>query len=148
MTNGETQCQFIQKNIYYGWQFYHFNEYNSLKSDSRISTANKWFDKAVSLWKDNKNEAFKWFGYGLHCLQDIEAHGQIGAGAPIPQHIKSPKNSNYNWEKADTPIGYNWKNKNKYTLVYKKNSTTRLSATEKRTTEYLKKFIKKVGYRK
>lgn len=137
-----------KKYRYYEWQFYHFNKYNSSISDSRVSTSNEWFDDAVSLWKKKKkNEALKWLGYGLHCIQDIEAHGRIGAGAPIPQHIQSPKNSNYNWEMADKPIGYEWKN-NKYTLYYRKNSTKRLYETEKRTKAYLKKFIKKVGYKK
>ena len=43
-----------------------------------------------------KDDALKHLGYGLHAIQDIEAHGQIGRGDAIPQHIKPSNGNNIN----------------------------------------------------
>lgn len=84
----------------------------------------------------------KWLGYGLHCLQDIDAHGQIGAGSGLPQHILNIYKGDL-ISKADTIKGYEWNSKMN-NFIYKKNSLERLFATRDRTYKYLEKFLKRI----
>lgn len=52
---------------------------------------------AISTWKYNKQTALMYLGYGLHAIQDIEAHGQISRGRAIPAHGVTADNENYVW---------------------------------------------------
>lgn len=79
------------------WQYYHFNG-NATGTDSRIKYANDMLKNAVNAWKNkNKTKALLYLGYGLHAIQDIEAHGQIGRGTNIPAHGITADNENYVW---------------------------------------------------
>lgn len=121
------------------WQYYHFNKYKKGNKDSRIEYANKWLYKAINeYYKGKRDSAYKWLGYALHCLQDIEAHGQIDRGNNIPHHLGNVNGDNRN--KADKPTQYEWTNKNKNRLKYVKHSKKRQNATKEITKKYLKSF--------
>ncbi len=92
--------------------------------------------EAVKNWKGkHKETALKKLGYGLHAIQDIEAHGQMGRGKSIP--IQGPRADN---------IDYDWANKEKIKVSSKKSSDKlRLVATRDATYTYLNKFVKIIG---
>lgn len=76
---------------------------------------------------------------------DISAHGQIGRGATIPQHIfLSPKNKSL-FKQADTVQGYMWSNSSRNGLIYVKGSVTRILEAQRDTYEYLNEFIRLIG---
>ena len=72
-------------------------------------------------------------------MQDIDAHGQIGRGKAIPQHVFGKKEL----RKVDN-IDYVWK-KGSRTKVVKNLSRIRLSDTGDRTRNYLNYFVKRIG---
>lgn len=78
------------------WQYFHFNG-NPNGTDSRIKYSNDMLKNAIQSWKYNKTRALLYLGYGLHAIQDIEAHGQIGRGTNIPAHGVTADNENYVW---------------------------------------------------
>ena len=137
---------------YQSWQGYHFN-INKTGTDSRIQYANTQMKNAVNKWKESlkttnksrketlRNQALMYLGYGLHAMQDIEAHGNIGKGKNLPQHIVSSiKSKKYN---ADD-IAYDWSNKSRNSLK-KCSDKSRLLATQKATKNYINKFISQIG---
>ncbi len=76
---------------------------------------------------------------------DISAHGQIGRGASILQHVfLSPKNKSL-FAQADTVQGYMWSNSSRNGLIYVKGSVTRLLEAQRDTYEYLNEFIRLIG---
>lgn len=91
--------------------------------------------KAVSLWKKGeKNKALEHLGYGLHALQDREAHGQQGRGKDIPaQTVNADK------------IEYVWKDSQHVKLKKDTLHKTRLVSTAKATKDYINKFIRLIG---
>ncbi len=102
--------------------------------------------EAVKNWKGkHKETALKKLGYGLHAIQDISAHGQIGRGNKIPQHI-AVSSSHKNWlSHADTVKGYVWQNSSRNGLKSKKGDLTRLFEAQRDTYNYLEKFISSIG---
>lgn len=137
--------------MYQSWQYYHFNGYKSGKKDTRIDYSKKQLKAAVKEWKKgkqkNKVKALQYLGYGLHAIQDIEAHGQIGRGLPIPQHIYKGK-GNPNEDDVADDINYVWKDeKEMIVLVYRGNGNprTRLNDTRQATIDYLTEFIDSIG---
>lgn len=137
--------------MYQSWQYYHFNGYKSGKKDTRIDYSKKQLKAAVKEWKKgkqkNKVKALQYLGYGLHAIQDIEAHGQIGRGLPIPQHIYKGK-GNPNEDDVADDINYVWKDKKEMiVLVYRGNGNprTRLNDTRQATIAYLIEFIDSIG---
>ena len=126
------------------WQYYHFNGYKSGNKDTRVEYANSWLNRAINYYKKGKRkDAYKWLGYALHCLQDREAHGQIGRGEVIPEHIFSRKGEK-NRTKADTAIGYEWTNSKRNALKYVPFSHKRVNAAKKITRDYLLKFKRSI----
>lgn len=92
-------------------------------------------------WKKGKKaDALRYLGYGLHAIQDIEAHGNIGKGKTIPSHLSKTGNVN----KADD-ISYVWTNSSRNKLKKDSADKTKLVATRSKTYEYLNKFVKYVG---
>ena len=91
--------------------------------------------KAVSSWKKGeKDKALEHLGYGLHALQDREAHGQQGRGKAIPVQEAYADNINYGW--ADS----------KHVKLDKdEKHKSRLVATAKVSKDYINKFIHSVG---
>ncbi|MBR2100794.1 MAG: hypothetical protein IJ927_05720 [Eubacterium sp.] len=142
-------------NEYKEWQYYHFNGYakgergsfNGKRfTDTRKKFAAQMMAKAKEAWKEGKVDlALKKLGYGLHALQDIEAHGQIGRGLSIPQHIISGPGNPNNKNIADN-INYIWAN-NETTLLTEdvKLTRQRLIATQTVTIDYLNEFVKYIG---
>lgn len=116
------------------WQYYHFNG-NASGTDSRVNYANSKLNSAASKWSTNRSAALKDLGYGLHAMQDIEAHGNMGKGANIPVQKANADNIDYIWENTSVRVDV------------KKNATTkaRLVATRTSTYSYLDKFISKIG---
>lgn len=116
------------------WQYYHFNG-NKKGEDSRVTFANTKMKKAVSLWKKGeKDKALEHLGYGLHALQDREAHGQQGRGNDIPVQTAN----------ADK-IEYVWKDSQHVKLKKDTLHKTRLVSTAKATKDYINKFIRLIG---
>ena len=76
------------------WQYFHFNG-NATGTDSRIKYSNDMMTNALSSYKVHKSKGLMYLGYGLHAIQDIEAHGQIGRGANVPAHGLTADNPNY-----------------------------------------------------
>jgi hypothetical protein len=78
-------------------------------------------------------------GMGLHALQDIYAHGNIGVGSPIADHAVFGRLPFWKklW-KADE-IDYNWKDDKKNSLI-KTDTYMRHDETKMRTIEYLNDF--------
>lgn len=103
---------------------------------------------AVQKWRSDRNYALKMLGYGLHAIQDISAHGQIGRGAEIPQHIfPEPKNKSF-LKQADTVQGYIWTNSSRNGLKNAKGNISRLLEAQRDTYTYLEDFIKAIGGKK
>jgi len=119
-----------------GDQSYHFDR-NTFGTDSRIENAQERFKKAAE-YRDQglEEEAFKELGYGLHALQDIEAHGNIGINsfriADVSFHMP-------NWVPAGLggkidKMDYVWANDARTRVKKGKDgNTARLDATEKVT---------------
>ena len=123
-------------------QYIHFNQYASGSEDSRDYAAATWFVSSELAWKKGQKEnAYKYLGYALHPLQDKEAHGQIGRGKAVPQHIKSYTKGD-NISHADNKTGWEWKNNNKNSLKSVKGSTKRFDAAKAITIKYLKEYSK------
>lgn len=112
------------------WQYFHFNG-NKTGTDSRIEYSNDMLTNALNSWKyNNKSNALMYLGYGLHAIQDIEAHGQIGRGDDVPVHGLT----------ADNP-DYDWKDSSHTTLVNAPgNSQPRKDDTYNSTLNYLRRF--------
>lgn len=123
------------------WQYYHFNQYELGNKDSREDRAARLIKEAVKYKKNRQNElSYKYLGYALHCLQDIEAHGQIGRGDAIPQHIKPSNGNNINF--ADNETDWEWKNSKKNSLKYVKGSKKRINLAKQRTQMRIAQYIK------
>ncbi len=121
------------------WQYYHFNKYKYGNKDSRTEYADKWLSKAIrEHYMGRYNYAYMWLGYALHCLQDIEAHGQIDRGDIVPDHLGNVNGDNRG--KADSASGYEWTNNNKNRLKYVRNSKKRQNAAKSITKKYIKRF--------
>lgn len=116
------------------WQYYHFNG-NASGKDSREVYADSKLNSAASKWSTNKSAALKDLGYGLHAMQDIEAHGNMGKGKDIPIQKTNADEIDYIWESTSVRVDV------------KKNATTkaRLVATRTTTYSYLDRFISKIG---
>lgn len=111
------------------WQYFHFNG-NSTGTDSRTKYSNDMMTNALSAYKVNKSKGLMYLGYGLHAIQDIEAHGQIGRGADVPAHGATADNPNYEWKDSS------------HTTLQKVSGTAqpRYSATYTSSLNYLKRF--------
>ena len=119
---------------YRSWQYWHFNG-NAKGKDSREVFAEQKLNSAVNLWKRRKkNDALRALGYGLHALQDKEAHGNMGKGKVIPVQRSHADDINYIWKD-----GGRVKLKKGYT------SKKRLYDTQNVTRNYLNKFISRIG---
>lgn len=111
------------------WQYFHFNG-NKTGTDSRTKYSNDMMTNALSAYKVNKSKGLMYLGYGLHAIQDIEAHGQIGRGADVPAHGVTADNPNYEWKDSS------------HTTLQKVSGTAqpRYSATYTSSLNYLKRF--------
>ena len=132
-------------------QFYHFNKNPFFWSsvDTRELLAEWKLEKAIEKWNESqtyqdKQEALKHLGQGLHALQDIDAHGEIGRGFTIAAHLTGNLREKTK-AKADD-INYTWfgDGKRQNNLILSE-EPWRLWQTEKRTKEYLAKFIDGTG---
>lgn len=119
------------------WQYYHFNGYKSGNNDTRYEYACQKRREAVKYWKSNHDYALKMLGYGLHAIQDMCAHGQIGRGNSIPQHITSESIRH-----ADEMINYVWTNNSTRNSLRKSpGDLSRLFETQRLTYTFLKAFL-------
>ncbi len=118
------------------WQYYHFNGYEKGNDDTRYEYACKKRREAVKYWKSNHDYALKMLGYGLHAIQDMCAHGQIGRGKDIPEHVTSVRT-----KYADTVINYVWTSSAKNSLKKKPGDISRLLDTQRLTYSFLKAFL-------
>lgn len=111
------------------WQYFHFNG-NKTGIDSRTKYSNDMMTNALSAYKVNKSKGLMYLGYGLHAIQDIEAHGQIGRGADVPVHGATADNPNYEWKDSS------------HTTLQKVSGTAqpRVSATCTASLNYLRRF--------
>lgn len=82
------------------WQYFHFNG-NLTGKDTRIEYSDNMLKNAISNWKYNRQKSLMYLGYGLHAIQDIEAHGQIGRGKSIPAHGNTADNEDYVWNDGE-----------------------------------------------
>lgn len=116
------------------WQYYHFNG-NASGKDSREVYADSKLNSAATKWSTNRSAALKELGQGLHAMQDIEAHGNMGKGKEIPVQKTNADSIDYIWESTSVRVDV------------KKNATTkaRLVATRTTTYSYLDRFISKIG---
>lgn len=142
---GEQVYSTKQLNEYKSWQYWHFNKYKSGYSDSRREFAYNRRKKAVQNWKRDKKYALRLLAYGLHAIQDISAHGQIGRGKSIPQHIVLSRSNKNLFNHADKVQGYMWSNSSRNGLLYIKGSVTRLLEAQRDTYNYLNGFISAIG---
>ncbi len=122
--------------IYKSWQYYHFNGYKAGNKDTRYDYACQKRRQAVKYWKSNHDYALRMLGYGLHAIQDMCAHGQIGRGNIIPEHLSSERT-----RPADTVINYVWTNSAKNRLKKKPGDISRLLETQRLTYTFLKAFL-------
>ena len=142
---GEQVYSTKQLNEYKSWQYWHFNKYKSGYSDSRREFAYNRRKKAVQNWKRDKKYALRLLAYGLHAIQDISAHGQIGRGKSIPQHIVLSRSNKNLFNHADTVQGYVWKNSSRNGLKPSRGSVARLLEAQRDTYNYLNGFISAIG---
>lgn len=121
-------------------QYIHFNQYASGSDDSRDYAAATWFIASELAWdKGQKDNAYMYLGYALHPLQDKEAHGQIGRGEKVPQHIVSYEPFD-NIVFADAETGWEWTNSSRNALKYVSGSTKRYDAAVSVTRTYLSQY--------
>ena len=128
--------------IYQGW---HFN-LNKTGTDSRVLYANRRISDAVYFWNlKSYQRGIHHLGWGLHAVQDMEAHGQIGRGYLTPQHIFTTLgNPNSILKKADS-IDFDWKNREHIKLIDADGHRWRLRSSERMTINYLDKFLNAIG---
>lgn len=93
------------------YQHIHFDRTKG-DDDSRITYAIQQSDDAVSLCVlGNYSSAMVQLGYGIHAIQDIVAHGQIGTEWSLADHVIRPRLSSdptiKTWIHADD-ITYKW----------------------------------------
>lgn len=120
--------------------YIHFNEYATGSDDSRDYIAAMWFVSARLAWNNgNKESAYMYLGYGLHPIQDKEAHGQIGRGKARPQHIVSYTNGD-NIIHADDTTGWEWTNSSRNALKSVSGSKVRYNAAVNETNRLLSEF--------
>lgn len=123
-------------------QYIHFNQYATGSDDSRDYAAATWFVACELAWnKKQKENAYMYLGYALHPLQDKEAHGQIGRGKPVPQHIVS-YTAGDNIKHADDVTGWEWTNSSRNALKKVSGSKKRYNAAVSVTRKYLSKYAK------
>ncbi len=127
------------------WQYWHFNEYTSMGRDSRKEYAERRLKDAIYWWNKNYARSLMWLGYGLHAIQDVSAHGQIGAGAWIPQHIYLDSRNKTLFTSADSVQGFVWSNGKRNGLIYLKGSVVRLMEAQRDTYDYLNRFLRAIG---
>lgn len=107
---------------YSAWKFSYFPSYQGKHfdrhirlsetngEDSRIYYGTNYFDQAIAAYRANKiNEMNKWLGYGLHCYQDLSAHGNIDANTwALASHVGiNADETNYIWaDDKDRGLSY------------------------------------------
>ncbi|TYQ14733.1 UNVERIFIED_CONTAM: RHS repeat-associated protein [Acetivibrio alkalicellulosi] len=107
---------------------------NSLDPNSWMFTMRK--IQAERIFENSKDEALKILGQGLHSLQDIDAHGNIGINNKlIASHIfmRGVDNRNYDWT-DDTK-----------TKVTRSTEQNRYNNTKNQSIIYLTRFIEGIG---
>lgn len=123
------------------FEYIHYNsgEYCSIyavgyTNNCFLINADTKLNSAASKWSTNRSAALKDLGYGLHAMQDIEAHGNMGKGKAIPIQEFNADEIDFVW--ADSAR-----------VKVTKNATTksRLVATRTSTYSYLDRFIAKIG---
>jgi len=143
-----------------GNQSYHFNTNKCGKSDSRMDLADYHLQKAIEDMKMVKihhnitpngsgvkryiKSALKNLGFGLHALQDIEAHGNLSV--PVG-HVFDPfgafyDNIDYVWtDSSKTAV----KKARRWPYVIKDKHRTRLNDTQTATEIYLNSFLEGIS---
>lgn len=107
---------------YSAWKFSYFPSYQGKHfdrhirlsetngEDSRVYYGTNYFDQAIAAYRANKiNEMNKWLGYGLHCYQDLSAHGNIDANTwALASHVGiNADETNYIWaDDKDRGLSY------------------------------------------
>ena len=76
------------------------------------------------------NYALKFLGEGLHAIQNIEAHGNIGKGYPIPFHLPFGVDD----------INYDWTDTSRTSVTFS-DRQQRLYSTKATTETYLSLFF-------
>jgi len=143
----------------FGNQSYHFNTND--EGDSRIDLADEHLQRAIDyiycadLWLDLKpagyvssdifiDLALKELGLGLHALQDIEAHGNIGADWLAKQTFSSHVGII-----GVDDVDYIWKDESRTSVIRARswwlpilsNHQTRLIDTKSATINYFDRFL-------
>lgn len=116
------------------WQYFHFNG-NATGTDSRVEYADDMLENAVNSWKYSKQKSLMYLGYGLHAIQDIQAHGQIGRGWEIPVHGATADDENYVWSDSS----------HKRLRLKRKNDQSRKTSTYYASLNYLIRFLQQIG---
>ena len=117
------------------WNQAEINYKNNMKfaKENPLIIKAKWF--AERQYERDKDYALKLLGEGLHALQDVDAHGQIGVDDVIASHVglKGIDDPNYDW--ADSS----------QTSVVKSTEQKRYNNTKNNTIDYLKRFIEGIS---
>jgi RHS repeat-associated protein len=113
-------------------------DYNKLMSEMNRLASEKYVEIAPIITGKRK-ASLQLLGEGLHALQDIEAHGNIGVGFPVAIHNPGDP------PQADD-IRYDWANENRRNAdLVLSEAGARILETEKKTKEYLAKFMDGTG---
>jgi len=98
----------------------------------------------ISLYNKSIEGALAELGRGLHPLQDVYAHGNIGVGSPLADHMVFGSILFFNqlWQ-ADNK-NYDWKNSSQNSLINSSNQQ-RYNNTQSATIEYFTNFINDIG---
>lgn len=125
------------------YQSWHFNT-NDSGTDSRVLYANRRINDAVGFWNMHSfQKAIQHLGWGLHAVQDMEAHGQIGRGKWMPQHLVSAKYKAH-IKQADN-IDYDWTDRSHTRLLEGDDSRWRLRSSERMSKNYINQFLNRIG---
>jgi hypothetical protein len=95
-----------------------------------------------------RHEALMNLGYGLHAMQDIEAHGNVGVNSirvPFTGQSFHMPNGFFSWlgGRLDN-VDYVWSNSSRTSVTHGNGSQTRLDATQTATMRYLNNFLNPV----
>ena len=126
---------------------YDMQEQNLMVRSNLRRTSVEYYRKLNELRKAYNKRiecALEELGKGLHPLQDYYAHGNIGVGTPLADHVAFGRTRFWDslWE-ADN-IHYDWKNEEKVGLVLS-STQSRYKETETATVDYLQKFLNDIG---
>ena len=140
-TNAEgvdSRLQHASKNLnnaIWSWNQAKINYKNNLEGLKNLKQGSGEYIRELNAieaqYRADKDYALKFLGEGLHAIQDIEAHGNIGKGDPIASHLgmEGVDDRNYDWTDLSR------------TNVERSVNQKRFNATKKATDNYLALFF-------